>query len=117
MHANWIASKLLKTDNTGLAYSAESPSHGSVTELLQKVAEDPARFPGKHGGTPRGAAPMLTSRKRRRIAASAMTQKATGLEGQRRGDHPQMPSGHVEPHDEATVQRQYHPEGVPAGLR
>ena len=68
----WIASKLRKTDNIGKAYSEDAPAHGSVSEFLDKVNNDPEWFPGKHNGVRRGPQPRLTKSKRRRIAASAL---------------------------------------------
>ena len=76
----WIASKLRKTNNTGKAYSEDAPAHGSVSEFLDKVNNDPEWFPGKRKGVKRGPQPRLTKSKRRRIAASAMSQKAEGYE-------------------------------------
>ena len=77
---SWIASKLYKTDDTGKSYSNEHPSHGSVSEFLSKVGDDPLWFPGKHNGAKRGPARVLTVAKRARIASSAMSQKAEGHE-------------------------------------
>ena len=72
--------KVRKTDNTGKAYSEDAPAHGSVSEFLDKVNNDPEWFPGKHNGVKRGPQPRLTISKRRRIAASAMSQKGEGYE-------------------------------------
>ena len=76
----WIASRLRKTDSTGKSYSADHPAQSSVSELFQKIDADPMWFPGKRIGAKRGRKPLLTQRKRARIASSAMSQKVDGNE-------------------------------------
>ena len=78
---SWIASKLRKTDETGEAYSSDSPEHGSLSEFFKKVdQEEDDWFPGKHNGARRGPLPLLTKAKRARIATCSMAQKAEGFE-------------------------------------
>jgi hypothetical protein len=76
----WIASKLRRTDVTDKKYSKDAPQKGSLSEFFTKVDRDGDWFPGKHNGAKRGPKPLLTTVKRRRIAASGMVQKATGEE-------------------------------------
>ena len=76
----WIASKLRKTDATGKAYSQDAPEQGSLSEFFRKIDADPDWFPGKHCGRKRGPQPLLTKKKRARIAQSSMRQKEEGHE-------------------------------------
>lgn len=64
----WICAHLTKT-------GGGHPQRAALHEFFQKVDADPAWFPGKHDGKPRGPKPQLTPTKRHSIARSAMTAK------------------------------------------
>ena len=64
----WICARLEKT-------GGGHPHRAALHEFFQKVDTDPEWFPGKHCGKPRGRKPLLTLKKRRCIARSAMEAK------------------------------------------
>ena len=70
---DWIAARVTKV-------GGGHPEKGSLSEFFAKVDADPDWFPGKHNGTKRGPAPLLTAAKRRCVADSAMAAKRAGEE-------------------------------------